>query len=97
MSRRSKEFIKHLCAALHSSVPSVLIDGNLYVFMTNSNNCRYVVIDDVKYIQQNPVANTLYGYMAREEKAKITWGIRPGKWDLIVNNKILVFEGKKCD
>ena len=90
----SDDHIKKLCRALHSSVASILIDNQLYVFMTNSSNCRYVFVDSVKYVQQNPLAKTIYGFMAREEDAQVTWGIRPGKWDLIVNNEIKVFEGK---
>ncbi len=56
----------------------------------NQQGLRYIVIKGVKYIQQNPKRDTSYGRMASNGH-HVTWGIKDGKWDLAIDDKIKVF------
>jgi len=62
----------------------------------NRERLRFAQIEGVKYIQQNPRKDTAYGKMAQNGH-KITWGIRDGKWDLVIDEKIRVLNGTSTD
>lgn len=71
-------------------IRTITVNNTRYEVKTNSASVRYIVIDGVKYIQQNPKQETTWGIAARHGQ-KITWGIKPGKWDMAVDNEIKVF------
>ena len=78
---------------LHNpNIKFVILNGKRIPIFTNRLGLRFIQIGDIKYIQQNPNKCTRYGAMAKNGHT-ITWGIRSGKWDLVVDNKIEVFNG----
>lgn len=79
----------HISNCLHSGYSYFNIDGDPYHITTNSTGCRYITFNGTKYITQNKNQDSLWGERARQGD-KITWGIRPGSWIRIVNNKVEV-------
>ena len=69
------------------NIQAIRYQGVAYPIFKNREGLRYVTINGIKYIQQNPNKDTTYATMAKNGH-KITWGIREGKWDLIVDNKV---------
>jgi len=76
--------------AIHDiSVTKVTIDGKDYPIKVNPGNlCRCVEMYDITYMEQNAYkATSKYAFMAQNGH-KITWGIRGGPWQLVVDGKI---------
>lgn len=71
-----------------SNIKSITYNGNSIPFVCNTQGLRYCTIDGVKFIEQNPALNTAYGRMAKEG-ALVTWGIRPGPWDLVIDDAVV--------
>lgn len=62
--------------------------GTVLDIKVNSTGLRYVLINGVKYIQQNPNTNSDFAAQARQGH-KITWGIKPRKWALCIDDKVI--------
>lgn len=59
---------------------AVDIGGTQYpVQLSRSNGCRYIDYDGIRFMEQNKTKNSTDAKRAREG-AKITWGIKDGKW-----------------
>lgn len=83
----NSEFV-NLNKFLHDkSVTKVNFRGKVLDIRINTNGLRYLEVLGVKYIQQNPTKNSEYALLAREGK-RITWGIKPGSWDLCIEDKV---------
>ncbi len=75
---------------LHDTkIKFVTYDGMRMPISVNRTGVRFLIIEGTKYIQQNPNKDTSWANMAKQGHT-ITWGIKPGKWDLIVDNEIKV-------
>jgi hypothetical protein len=86
--------VKNLHGFLHNAtIKFMTINGNRIPIYENREGLRYIVVNGVKYIQQNPKKETSWGKMASNGH-RITWGIRDGKWDLIVDDQVKVFNGQ---
>jgi len=74
--------------AIHNGVNEVEIDGEKYAIKNHPTNlCRCVSFEGVQYMEQNAFKTSKYAQLARDGH-KITWGIRPSKWILIMDGKI---------
>jgi len=83
--------------AIHSRCTGIYLDKILYRVYKASNGCRSLKYNDILFMEQNPKKRRFngekfvlsdYAKKAREGN-KITWGIRGGKWILVINNKII--------
>lgn len=89
--------IKNLHIFLHNpTIKFMTIDETRIPVYKNREGLRFIIVNGVKYIQQNPKKDTSWGKMANNGH-RITWGIRDGKWDLIVDDQIKVFNGTNID
>ena len=79
-----------LNAAIHDpKIKSITIDGDQHDVNYSTQGLRYINHHGIKYIQQNPYKDTFYASMARIGQ-KIMWGIRPGKWILVIDDEVKV-------
>ena len=69
-------------------ISHIIVNKKTYDIQSNTKGLRYITIDGTKYIQQNPEKNTEWGVAARAGK-KVTWGIRDGKWALIIDSEVI--------
>lgn len=93
----TKEDFLQLNQILHSNNTVYLYKQQRLPIQVNTLGMRYVIIDGIKYIEQNPYPKTPTEYSAAKQKgSKITWGIRNGgSWDLVVDNQVIRFNSIK--
>lgn len=73
---------------LHNpSISAITYQGQRYPFSKNTQGLRFVVIDNTKYIQQNPNKDSETARLAADGHL-VTWGIHQGSWDLAVDNEV---------
>lgn len=88
MNNLTNEELLHIHNFIHSNLESFLFRGRKYsIQLSKMDKLRFVIINNIKYIQQNPKNTSEHAIRAKKGE-KITWGIRNGKWILIVNNKV---------
>ena len=64
--------------SLYPSFSKVLIVGKEVPIQVSSTGCRFIIIGDVKYIQQCSNTKSYYAALVKKNY-KVTWGIRPYK------------------
>lgn len=70
-----KEDIAKIHEAIHQNKPFVMIKGNSYpLSVSRNNNCKFIQVGDIKFMEQNPKTGSQYAQMANQGH-KITWGI----------------------
>jgi len=76
-----------------SNKTAVILDNKKYpIELSVKDKLKFVVINDIKFIQQNPDKETWHAKQASKGK-KITWGIRAGKeWYSLYEDYVLVGE-----
>jgi len=81
--------------ALHDrTVKSVDIQGETFTISTNDSDCRFAVIHQLTFIEQNKTKASKYATMAIEGH-KVTWVVNGGRWGLVVD-KTLERNGTAC-
>ena len=75
--------------AIHNlRAKSIMINGQTYPIQVSPNNlCRYIEYNGITFMEQNSKKDSRWAVRVRMGD-EITWGIRPGKWILIINGAI---------
>lgn len=89
MTAEEIEDIKAIHNAIHDMrAKYVELHGKRYSILNSvGNGCRYIEYQGIKYMEQNPNKESKWADRVRMGDL-ITWGIRPGKWLLIINGEI---------
>jgi len=84
------EVLLGIHTVIHDQLPYIEINGVRYNLQRNlQNQCCYIEINNIKFMEQNPHKSSKYALLAQQGH-KITWGIRPGNWLLIMDGEIKI-------
>ena len=90
LNRFNENILKSIHFAIHDDCCNVKINYKDYPILINNKGCRYVDYEGVKFMEQNVDTSSLWAKQAKTNGRKITWGIRPGVWMLIVDDGIIL-------
>lgn len=88
------ELISIIDAAIHTpKLESIVLpDENHilkeYPITIASNGCRHFVYNSIDFMEQNKKTFSKFAELARNGH-NITWGIRPGSWLYVLDNKLI--------
>ena len=66
---------------------NISIQGKELQIQLAMNQCRYVRLNNINYMVQNPNKKGYYAERARKGE-QLTWVMRDGPWGLIANNTV---------
>jgi len=84
----SNDEVLKIHIALHDrTVKSVDVQGETFTISTNDSDCRYSVIHQLTFIEQNKTKASKYATMAIDGH-KVTWVVNGGRWGLVVDKTV---------